>query len=342
MKIYSLICTLSISSLVVGMPMAQTPPSPAKKAPPSSAPSKQKPAVVAPKKVVLPPNVVARVNNRDVTLAELVDLLNKTAARDFVQKLIQYAIIEEEARKANAVIDPKEMAERVKSEKQRIVANMATQNGAPMTFPEITSRYGLTDAEVEWGVRLQLLSQKAYSKQVEKQVPTLDSQIKVEHILLLTMSQPGPDGKGISPDDQKKKEDEQRVRLEGIVADVKAGKMTFEAAAKQYSDDKASGAEGGALPWFGRTGMMVPEFETAAFNLAKEGQISSLVKTQYGFHVLKLIKRGKDASPAEKSRFKSEELKKLTTTGTGMQQWLQGLVTKATITLNPVAVKVKQ
>ena len=224
----------------------------------------------------------------------------------------------------------------------RIVANMASQTGSPQTFNEITARYGLTEAEVEWGVRLQILSQKAYAKQVEKQVPTLDAQVKVEHILLLTMNQPGPDGKPLSPEDQKKKEDEQRKRLEGIVADVKAGKMTFEDAAKKYSDDKASGAEGGALPWFGRTGMMVPEFETAAFNLAKEGEISPLVKTQYGFHVLKLIKRGKEATAAEKAKFKAEEIKKLTTTGSGMQQWLQGLVQKATITLNPPAVNVKK
>ena len=38
----------------------------------------------------------------------------------------------------------------------------------------------------------------------------------------------------------------------------------------------------------------------------------------------------------------AEEIKKLTTTGTGMQQWLQGLVQKATITLNPPAVNVKK
>ena len=336
MKNLSIFSTLALVGLLASASSAQKPATkPAAKPP-------VKPTVVAPKKVVLPSTIVARVNNRDITTQELVDLINRTGARDTVQKLIQYAIIEEEARKAGATIEPKDIAEKVKTEKQRIVANMASQTGSPQTFTEITSRYGLTEAEVEWGVRLQILSQKAYAKQVEKQVPTLEAQVKVEHILLLTMNQPGPDGKPLSPADQKKKEDEQRTRLEGIVADVKAGKMTFEDAAKKYSDDKASGAEGGALPWFGRTGMMVPEFETAAFNLAKEGEISPLVKTQYGFHVLKLVKRGKEASAAEKAKFKAEEIKKLTTTGTGMQQWLQGLVQKATITLNPPAVNVKK
>lgn len=336
MKNLSIFSTLALVGLLASASSAQKPATkPAAKPP-------VKPTVVAPKKVVLPATIVARVNNRDITTQELVDLINRTGARDTVQKLIQYAIIEEEARKAGATIDPKDVAEKVKTEKQRIVANMASQTGSPQTFAEITSRYGLTEAEVAWGVRLQILSQKAYAKQVEKQVPTLEAQVKVEHILLLTMNQPGPDGKPLSPADQKKKEDEQRARLEGIIADVKAGKMTFEDAAKKYSDDKASGADGGALPWFGRTGMMVPEFETAAFNLSKEGEISPLVKTQYGFHVLKLVKRGKEATAAEKAKFKSEEIKKLTTTGTGMQQWLQGLVQKATITLNPPAVNVKK
>lgn len=336
MKNLSIFSTLALVGLLASASSAQKPATkPAAKPP-------VKPTVVAPKKVVLPATIVARVNNRDITTQELVDLINRTGARDTVQKLIQYAIIEEEARKAGATIDPKDVAEKVKTEKQRIVANMASQTGSPQTFAEITSRYGLTEAEVAWGVRLQILSQKAYAKQVEKQVPTLEAQVKVEHILLLTMNQPGPDGKPLSPADQKKKEDEQRARLEGIIADVKAGKMTFEDAAKKYSDDKASGADGGALPWFGRTGMMVPEFETAAFNLSKEGEISPLVKTQYGFHVLKLVKRGKEASAAEKAKFKAEEIKKLTTTGTGMQQWLQGLVQKATITLNPPAVNVKK
>jgi len=54
------------------------------------------------------------------------------------------------------------------------------------------------------------------------------------------------------------------------------------------------------------------------------------------------VKRGKEATAAEKAKFKADEIKKLTTTGSGMQQWLQGLVQKATITLNPPAVNVKK
>ena len=55
----------------------------------------------------------------------------------------------------------------------------------------------------------------------------------------------------------------------------------------QFSDDNGTKNKGGELPWFG-TGQMVPEFENAAFNL-KVGEISKPIKTNYGWHILKLI-----------------------------------------------------
>ena len=55
----------------------------------------------------------------------------------------------------------------------------------------------------------------------------------------------------------------------------------------QFSDDNGTKNKGGELPWFS-TGQMVPEFEDAAFNL-KVGEISKPIKTNYGWHILKLI-----------------------------------------------------
>jgi len=73
-------------------------------------------------------------------------------------------------------------------------------------------------------------------------------------------------------------------RLNAARAELDAG-TSFEDVAARYSDD-ASASRGGDLGWFGR-GMMVPEFEDAAFALSV-GEVSGVVPSRFGFHVIKL------------------------------------------------------
>ncbi|MDO6439692.1 peptidylprolyl isomerase [Cyclobacterium sp. 1_MG-2023] len=54
-----------------------------------------------------------------------------------------------------------------------------------------------------------------------------------------------------------------------------------------YSEDDASKANKGMIPWFG-VGSLVPEFEQAAFSLKKKGDFSAPVKTNYGYHIIRL------------------------------------------------------
>jgi peptidyl-prolyl cis-trans isomerase D len=96
-------------------------------------------------------------------------------------------------------------------------------------------------------------------------------QVRASHILLKT---------------ENKDEAAVRKQAEDILQQVKAG-ADFAALAKKYSEDDASKATGGDLDYFGR-GRMVPEFENAAFAM-QPGQISELVKTQYGFHIIKVV-----------------------------------------------------
>jgi len=96
-------------------------------------------------------------------------------------------------------------------------------------------------------------------------------QIRASHILFKT------EGK-----------DEAAVKkvAESVLAKVKAG-GDFAALAKQYSDDDLSKKNGGDLDYFGR-GTMVKEFDEAAWAL-QPGQISDLVKSQFGFHIIKVV-----------------------------------------------------
>lgn len=81
-----------------------------------------------------------------------------------------------------------------------------------------------------------------------------------------------------------------------ILAKIKAG-GNFEELAKKNSSD-SSAAKGGDLGWFGK-GAMVPPFEKAVSAL-KEGQVSEVVKTDFGFHIIKLTgKRDAGIRPLE-------------------------------------------
>lgn len=79
---------------------------------------------------------------------------------------------------------------------------------------------------------------------------------------------------------------ESKAKAEKILADIKAG-GDFASLAKEHSADKSNADKGGDLGFFTR-GKMVPEFETAAFTLAKAGDVSGVVETKFGFHIIQL------------------------------------------------------
>ena len=105
---------------------------------------------------------------------------------------------------------------------------------------------------------------------------TTPEQVRASHILLKT---------------EGKDEAVVKARAEALLKQVKAG-ADFAALARKESDDEVSKAQGGDLDFFGRN-RMVKEFEEAAFSLPV-GQVSDLVKSSFGFHIIKVT----DKKPA--------------------------------------------
>jgi|HubBroStandDraft_6_1064221.scaffolds.fasta_scaffold01852_6 peptidyl-prolyl cis-trans isomerase D len=104
----------------------------------------------------------------------------------------------------------------------------------------------------------------------------MPNRVHVEHILLMTVGAGKTDAEV----------EEIRKKAQDILNQAKKG-ANFEDLAKKYSEDPGTKDKGGDLGWIVQ-GQTVAEFEKAAFSLPK-GSISDLVKTQYGFHILKII-----------------------------------------------------
>ena len=100
---------------------------------------------------------------------------------------------------------------------------------------------------------------------------TTPEQVRASHILLKTE---GKDDAAV------------KAKAEELLKQARAG-ADFANLAKQNSEDSDSAKNGGDLDYFGR-GRMVPEFDQAVFAM-QPGAISDLVKTQYGYHIIKLV-----------------------------------------------------
>jgi peptidyl-prolyl cis-trans isomerase D len=118
---------------------------------------------------------------------------------------------------------------------------------------------------------------------------TTPEQVRASHILLKT---------------EGKDEAVVKAKAEALLKQVKAG-ADFDALAKKESEDDQSKIQGGDLDYFGR-GKMVREFDEVAFALPV-GQVSDVVKTQFGFHIIKVT----DKKP-ELTRSLDEERQQIT------------------------------
>mgnify|MGYP001163757556 CR=1 FL=1 len=131
-------------------------------------------------------------------------------------------------------------------------------------------------------------------EQIQERIPSIPEKqaVRASHILVATIDSPGAEATA-----QKKAKDLLRKLRKGA---------NFGEVAKKYSDDKATGSNKGDLGFFSR-GATLPEFEKIAFSL-DPGQISELVRTPFGFHIIKVtdVRTGNRRNLAE-SQLREEE-----------------------------------
>ncbi len=160
--------------------------------------------------------------------------------------------------------------------KLRILAGEARAKGLDKT-PRFQQQLQVMQDNILVGLLLQtvqdsLVSDADIKAYYDEHKPDFE-RVTARHILLLTRGE-----NAMKDEDAKAKIDQIRKQL--------ADGGDFEAVAKAESMDPGSKKDGGKLPRFGR-GEMVPEFEKVAFGM-KVGEISDPVKTDFGYHIIKV------------------------------------------------------
>src|SRR5712672_3291690 len=173
-----------------------------------------------------------------------------------------------------AFIKPEDLEAKITPDEAEIKAAYE-KNRTRYQIPEKrVVRYGLVD--------LNQLRQTAQVSDDELKVRYMQNiqqyqvanRVHVEHVLLMTVGKTDAEVEEI------------RQKAEDVLKQAKKG-AKFEDLAKTYSEDPGTKDKGGDLGWITQ-GQTVPEFEKTAFGLDK-GKISDLVKTQYGFHIIKVL-----------------------------------------------------
>lgn len=281
---------------------------------PSATPAEGGPAEAAEPAKPVPadlPDVLARVNGEDVTRADF-DMLLKNmelsqgpipaerrdeVLRGALDRLITYTLLQQEAKARDITVPDAEVDERLNA--------MRGQFPDEEAFTKALEGRGLSVDRLRHDARVDMVITKMLDAEVAAAEPATDDEvrqfyeqnpekfqqdeaIRASHILILADE---------SADEATRTK--ARAEIDAILKRARAGE-DFAALAKEHSQD-GSAAQGGDLDFFTR-GRMVPEFEQAAFAL-DVGEISDVVTTQYGYHIIKATdRRAAETVPLETVR----------------------------------------
>jgi peptidyl-prolyl cis-trans isomerase C len=188
--------------------------------------------------------------------AEYQQFASGPGKKQFAEDYLRMKLLASEGMKAGLDKDPEVVAQ-LNLMRENLVANAQIQ--------KIEKSIVVTDEELK----------KKYEESKGQY-----EQIKARHILVAFKGSPAA-----QPGKAELTEEQAKAKAEDLRKQIVGG-ASFDELAKKESDDVGSGARGGDLGEFGR-GQMVPEFEKAAFD-AKVGEVTPVVRTQFGYHIIKV------------------------------------------------------
>ena len=221
----------------------------------------------------------------------------RLAAREGGNRWI--AALQEEREVSEFTFKPEQFAAQVKPSAEALQAYYEANRKAFETPEQVRAEY-LTLSQDQLAAQI-AVSDAEISNWYQSQVDRYKQgeERRASHILLLA-------GKDASATEVKAAQ----AKAEDLLQQLKKSPAEFAKLAKQHSQDPGSAEKGGDLNWFGR-GMMVKPFEEAAFAL-KENDLSGVVRSDFGFHIIKLTGiKAERARPLQEVRAEiAEELKR--------------------------------
>ena len=229
--------------------------------------------------------VAAIVNGQQITNQQLASEVLRDGGGATLRQLIATAELEQAARRAHVTVTDAEVTASLQATKEQALSQSQGQ-----TWSNVLASHGYSEQYAREQTRLELLAEKTALVTSGQPAFSLKNKVHVYHVLLLTEQVP----QGNAP----QTDAAALAKITQILADIRDHKITFQAAAKKYSQDPGSAAKGGDLGWLGQSDPLDPAFKTAMLNV-KEGQISEPIKSQFGYHIIYVPQLGVHATAAQ-------------------------------------------